>query len=54
MVEICHFLKTSKFDGIKTMRFVKLFIRTFVIMIKVQPKYNVIIFKSKTLLELEG
>jgi hypothetical protein len=54
MVEFFHFLKTSKFDDIKTMCFVKLFIKTFVIMIKVQPKYNVIISKSKTLVELEG
>jgi hypothetical protein len=48
------FFKKSKFGGTNTMCYIKLFVKTLGAMAKVQPKYNVIISKSKTLLELKG
>jgi len=54
MVEFFHFFKTSKFDGINTMCCVNMFIGTFIVMARIQSNYNVIISKSKILLELVG
>jgi hypothetical protein len=54
MVEFFHFFKKSKFCDTNAMCCIKLFTRTFGVMAKVQSKYNVIIFKSKTFIELKG
>jgi len=53
MVEIFHLLKKSKFGGTNTMN-IKLFVKTFGVMAKVQSKYNVVISKFKSFLELKG
>jgi hypothetical protein len=49
-----HFVKKLLFGGINTMCWIKLFARTFGDMAKRLSRYNVIISKSKTLLELKG
>jgi hypothetical protein len=49
------FFKKSKFVGTNTMYcIIKLFVETFGVMAKVQSKYNVIISKSKSFLDLKG
>ncbi len=47
------FFQKSKFGGTNTICCIKLFVETFGAMAKVQSKYNVIILKFKTLLELK-
>jgi hypothetical protein len=54
MVNVFHFKKKSKFGSTYTMCCIKLFAKIFGVMSKIQSKYNVIISKSKTLLELKG
>jgi hypothetical protein len=54
MVENLHLLKKPKFGGTNTMSCIKLFVRTFGSMAKVQSKYTMMISKSKSLIELKG
>jgi hypothetical protein len=54
MVQIFHLLKKSKFGGTNTMSCIKLFVKTFGAMAKVQSKYYVMISKSKLFLKLKG
>jgi hypothetical protein len=51
--EMFSFFQKSKFGNINTMCCIKLFAETFGVMAKLQSKYNMIISKSKTLLELK-
>jgi hypothetical protein len=54
MVKFFHLFKKSKFGGANTVFCIKLFVGTFGAMAKIQSKYNVMISKSESFLELKG